>query len=280
MRTDRALVISSILLAAAGSLSCRQNIQRTAVATQKLRVCADPNNLPFSNREEQGFENKIAQVVARELQREVQYTWWAQRRGFIRNTLSAGDCDLIAGIATGVDGLQTTTAYYRSTYVFVSRHDRKFEVRSLDSPLLRKVRLGVQIIGDDYANTPPAHALARRGIVNVRGFRLLDDYSQPNPPARIVEAVAQGEVDIALVWGPLAGYFAALQETPLDLVPVSPSADGPSLPFVYDIGMGVRRGETKFRERIESALTRNRDEINRILGAFHVPRLDDKGRLI
>jgi mxaJ protein len=280
MRTDRALVISCILLAAAGSLSCRQNIQRTAIATQKLRVCADPNNLPFSNREEQGFENKIAQVVARELQREVEYTWWAQRRGFIRNTLAAGDCDLIAGITTGMDGLQTTTAYYRSTYMFVSQHARGFDIRSLDSPLLRKVRLGVQIIGDDYANTPPAHALARRGIVNVRGYRLLDDYSQPNPPARIVEAVAKGEVDIALVWGPLAGYFAALQETPLDLVPVSPSADGPFLPFVYDISMGVRRGETEFKERIESALTRSRDEINRILGAFHVPRLDDKGRLI
>jgi mxaJ protein len=276
----RPVIAGCILVAAIASLGCSHNIRRTTAAPEKLRVCADPNNLPFSNREGQGFENRIAQVVARELNREVEYTWWAQRRGFIRNTLQAGDCDLIPGIATGVDALQTTTPYYRSTYMFVSQRARGFRIASLDSPVLRKVRLGVHMIGDDYANTPPAHALARRGIVNVRGYRVLDDYSQPNPPARIVEAVAQGEVDIALVWGPLAGYFAANQSTPLDLVPVTPAVDGTSLPFVYDISMGVRRGETDFRQRIEGALTRNREEINRILREFHVPRIDENGRLL
>ena len=128
-----------------------------------LRVCADPNNLPFSNDRGEGFENKIAELIAAELGAELKYTWWAQRRGFVRNTLKAGDCDLWPGVISGFELLATSRPYYRSTYVFVTREDRDLDIASFDDPRLRQLTIGVQMIGNDAMNTPPAHALARRG---------------------------------------------------------------------------------------------------------------------
>jgi mxaJ protein len=242
---------------------------------RELRVCADPNNLPFSNRRGQGFENRLAELVARDLGAEVRYTWWAQRRGFFRSTLNAGLCDLVAGMPASLELAWPTRPYYRSSYVFVSRRDRGLAIRSFDDPALRSLTIGVQLIGDDYTNTPPAHALARRGITGrLVGYRVQDDYAQPNPPAQIVDAVARGEVDIAVVWGPLAGYFAGRQRVPLVLTPVEPRIDLPFLPFVFDIAMGVRRGDTAFRASVESVLVRRRPEIDRLLAEYGVPRLD------
>jgi mxaJ protein len=241
---------------------------------RELRICADPNNLPFSNRRLEGFENKIAEIVARDLGARISYTWWAQRRGFFRNTLKAGLCDVVLGVPTGMERALPTRPYYRSTYVFLSRADRGLDVRSLDDPALRSLRIGVQLAGDDYANTPPAHALTRRGIVsNVVGFTLYGDYGKENPPARIVEAVARGEIDLAVVWGPLAGYFARRQRVPLRIVPVSPAIDRPFLPFVYDIAVGVRRGDDELRNAIDAELERRRSEIDAILDAYGVPRV-------
>jgi len=248
---------------------------RGTVAVRTLRVCADPNNLPFSNAREQGFENQIAHVIARDMHAQVKYTWWAQRRGFLRNTLKAGDCDVVLGLPSSIDMAATTRPYYRSTYVFVSRKDRGLHVTSFDDEILKTLRIGVQLIGDDGANAPPAHALANRGIVdNVRGYTVYGDYSKPNPPARIIDAVACGEVDLAVVWGPLAGYFAKRQPVPLEIVPVSPEIDLPFLPFVFDIAMGVRREDAKLRNELDTILERRKPEIDRILAAFGVPRLD------
>jgi mxaJ protein len=239
-----------------------------------LRICADPNNLPFSNQRLEGFENKIASLVASEMHMEVDYTWWAQRRGFIRNTLKAGDCDLVLGVPSSFELALTTAPYYRSTYVFVSRKDRGLNIRSFDDPLLRRIKIGVQLIGDDFANTPPAHALSNRGIVsNVRGYTVYGDYSQANPPARIIDAVVKGEVDVAVVWGPLAGYFARKQKVPLAVVPVSPEIDLPFLPFVYDISLGVRRGDDAFRDELEEIIARRRADIEGILDDYGVPRV-------
>jgi mxaJ protein len=136
------------------------------------------------------------------------------------------------------------------------------------------LKIGVHLIGDDYANSPPAHALARRGIVgNLKGYTVYGDYSQPNPPARIIDGVVAGEIDIAIVWGPLAGYFAKQREVALEIVPVSPQIDQPFLPFVYDISLAVRRGEDAFKEEIEAVIERNRKEIEEILDQYGVPRL-------
>jgi mxaJ protein len=237
-----------------------------------LRVCADPNNLPFSNSVRQGFENRIADLVGRELHQRVEYTWWAQRRGNVRNTLNAGVCDLVVGTSAGMEMLATTRPYYKSTYVFVSRRDRRLTVRSFDDPALRHLKVGVQLIGDDFANTPPAHALSNRGIVrNVVGFTVYGDYRRPNPPAQIIDAVEDGRVDVAVVWGPLAGYFAQQAKAPLHIVPVNPQLDLPYLPFVFDIAMGVRRADSTFRHQLDEIIVRRRAGIDSILTAYGVP---------
>jgi mxaJ protein len=133
----------------------------------------------------------------------------------------------------------------------------------------------VQVIGDDGANAPPAHALSNRGVVgNVRGYTVYGDYAEDSPPARIIAAVAKGEIDVAVAWGPLAGYFAGRQPVALELIPVSPQIDLPFLPFVYDISLGVRRGEQAFKEELEAALERRRGEVEKILDDYHIPRVD------
>lgn len=250
----------------------------TATAdARELRVCADPNNMPFSNAAGQGFENRIAEIVASDLGAKLTYTWWAQRRGFIRNTLKAGLCDLVPGTPSNLEMLRTTTPYYRSSYVFVTRRDGP-DVASFNDPRLRDMRIGVQLIGDDGANSPPVQALGRRGIVgHLVGYPVYGDYSAPNPPARIVEAVASGEIDLAVVWGPLAGYFAARQKVPLRITPVAPRIDGPQLPMIYDISMGVRREDDALRGDVNGALSRHKVEIDALLSQYGVPRLDASG---
>jgi mxaJ protein len=246
-----------------------------AARTPALRVCADPNDLPFSNAKQQGFENKIADVIGQELGKPVEYTWWAQRRGFVRNTLNAGSCDLVVGTVSGMEMLATTRPYYKSTYVFVSRRDRHLDVKSFDDAKLRRLTIGVQLIGDDFANTPPAHALTNRGIVrNVKGYLVYGDYRDANPAARIMDAVVDRDVDVAVVWGPLAGYYARHASVPLDVVPVNPKVDLPYLPFVFDIAMGTRRADSTFRHRLDDIIEKRQSTIDSILGAYGVPRAD------
>lgn len=240
-----------------------------------LRVCADPNNLPFSNEKQEGFENKIADLIASEMHRPVEYTWWAQRRGFFRNTLRAGLCDVAMGVPASFELAATTKPYYRSSYVFVTRADRDLKIESFDDPQLRELTVGVQMIGDDGANSPPAHALANRGIVaNVRGYTVYGDYKRDNPPAQVIDAVLNKEVDVAVAWGPLAGYFANKHPGKLTVRPVSPEIDLPYLPFTYDISVGIRRGEEELKESIERILDRRRSDIDAILAAYNVPRAD------
>jgi quinoprotein dehydrogenase-associated probable ABC transporter substrate-binding protein len=236
-----------------------------------LRVCSDPNNLPFSNERGEGFENRIAELVGQELGRNIVYVWRPQRRGFLRAGLNAGLCDLVVGTPK-LDALLATAPYYRSTYVFVTRADRGIDVRSLKDPRLRELKVGVHLIGDDGWNTPPAHALAAQGIVaNVVGFPILGDYAEPNPPARLVEAVASGDIDIAIAWGPLAGFFAQRSPVSLRLKPVSDRADFIPLVFDYPIGMGVRRGEDALRDWLNEVLLRRQSEITEILRNYGVP---------
>jgi mxaJ protein len=272
MRTPaRVLAIVSVLWCAAAA-SCDR--VRAATIPGELKVCADPNNLPFSNQEQQGFENRIAALVARDMRAKLRYTWWAQRRGFVRNTLNAHECDLLIGVPSSFERASTTMPYYRSTYVFVTRRDRHLKIASLDDPVLTRLRIGVQMIGDDFTNTPPAHALSTRHIIqNVRGYSVYGDYRQPNPPARIIDAVARGDIDVAIAWGPLAGYFAQKEPVSLDITPVSPQIDLPFLPFVFDISMGVRRGDDALRDELNAIIARRKGEIDHILDQYGVPRV-------
>jgi len=240
-----------------------------------LRVCADPNNLPFSNDREEGFENRIASLIASDLGVPVRYTWWPQRRGFVRNTLKAGICDVVMEVPSGYELTGHTAPYYRSTYVFVTRADRHLSIRTFDDTALRHLRVGIHMMGDDYANSPAAIALAKRGLGGqVVPYMIYGDYSEPNPPARLIRAVATDSVDVAVAWGPLAGYFAKRSPTRLVLTPVSPNADG----FAYSMSLGVRRGDSTWRATLDDELAKRRHDIRRILEEYGVPLVQGGAR--
>jgi len=287
-----ALWLAAVAVAATASvLGLRAGSPAAAVAPARstgadsaslhaLRVCADPNNLPFSNARGEGFENRIASLVAKELGVPVSYTWWAQRRGFIRNTLRAERCDVVIGIPRDDEMVLATKPYYRSTYVFVWRKDRDYDIHSFDDPRLKELKVGVHVIGDDYNALPPGIALARRGIVrNVVGYSIYGDYSRPSPPADLIRAVADGDVDVAVAWGPLAGYYAAREPVPLAIAPVSPRMAVPGMPFDYAISMGVRRGDSTLAKALNDIIARRHADILSILRAYGTPLVGDSGEL-
>lgn len=243
-----------------------------ASPTRVLRVCADPNNLPFSNDALEGFENRIAALVGDELDARIEYVWWAQRRGFIRNTLREGACDAVMGVPARFEMTRTTAPYYRSSYVFVTRAG-SYQPASFDDPFLASATIGVHLIGDDFANSPPAHALSARGLIdNIRGYSIYGDYKQPNPPAQLVRAVADGDIDVAVAWGPLAGYFALTSPVPLQLTRVRPDEE-PPFPFVFDMAMGVARPNETLQRELDGVISRRRADIDAILREYGVPVL-------
>jgi mxaJ protein len=244
---------------------------------KQFRVCADPENMPHSNQKQEGFENKIADLVAKALGESTRYVWWGQRRGFIRNTMNAtleeGRCDVVIGVPEAYDLVSPTKPYYRSTYVFVYPKGKGPQIKSLDDPVLKKVKIGVHLLGDDYTNPPPVHELAKRGVVgNLEGFSTF--YSAENPPSAIIDAVASGKVDVAIVWGPAAGYYVKTQRVPLAMVPV-PSGPG-DLPFECGISMGVRLGNTALKIQLEKVIDSRRAEITKILNDYNVPLVERK----
>lgn len=266
------VLLVGILLGIASLAVVRGALRAGPQDPEQLRVCADPDNLPFSNERQEGFENRIAQFLAREMHATLKYTWWPQRRGFLRNTLQARSCDVLIGVPKEYDPVFTTKPYYRSTYVLVYRRDRDQGVRSLDDTVLRRLKIGVNLVGDDYQNPPPAQALAARGVVgNLVGFGTF--YNTEQRPEAIIKAVARGEVDIAIVWGPLAGYFAPRESVPLAIVPLPDSVDRTGLPMAYDIAMGVRRSDRALGQQLDDIIAGRQAEIARILEEYHVPTL-------
>jgi mxaJ protein len=262
----RSLVSAVFLVAMAAS---------AAAEPDTLRVCADPNNLPFSNRAGDGFENKLAEKMAQKFGKAIAYTWWAQRRGFIRHTLKAGACDLVMGVPAHYDLVETTRPYYRSTYVFVSQTAHRLQLDAIDDPQLRSLTIGVHLIGDDGNNTPPAHALGQQGITdNVRGFMIYGDYREPDPPARLIEAVERGEIDIAAAWGPLAGFAARKSEIPLTVTPIVAGERFAPQQFQFDIAMGVRKGDHGLRDRLNDFIAQNSAEITALLASYGVPLVE------
>jgi quinoprotein dehydrogenase-associated probable ABC transporter substrate-binding protein len=260
--------LAIIILLFASSVWCAE----PSVPPPAFRVCADPNNLPFSNQRLEGFENKIAELLAKEFHAELQYTWWPQRRGFLRNTLDTGSCDVVMGVPAGFDPVLTTQPYYRSTYVFVYPQRAEYHITSFDDPVLHQLKIGVHLIGDDYANSPPAHLLSTKGIVdNVVGYSVFGNYAEDSPPGKIIDAVAAGEIQVAIVWGPIAGYFAKKQTIPLTLVPVPPNTGSPTLPFSYSIALGVRRTDSNLKAKLDEALQRKAADIRKILEDYGAP---------
>jgi mxaJ protein len=247
----------------------RASADASAAEKKALRVCGDPNNMPFSNQKLEGIENEIAAVLAKDLGWEVEYVWWSHQRGLVRRVLNTERCDVLVGIPKGYDLVRWTKPYYRTGYVMAYRKDRIAEVRSLDDPRLKTLKVGVQ------ANTPPHVALGERGIVgdNVVAYQLMFD-SNAHPedyPGKEVEDLIAGRIDVALVWGPIAGYFQKKKgEASLVIVPLEDQRN-PSTPFAFDISMGVRKADTELKTRLEEALDRRRNEIRAILENFGVP---------
>jgi mxaJ protein len=237
----------------------------------ELRVCGDPDNLPYSHENGSGFENRIARLLADELKLPLVTFWLPQRRGFVRRTLGAQECDVLIGVPADLERVLATRPYYRSHYVFVTRADDAEPLRSFEDPRLRRLRIGVQLIGNDLAATPPGHALAKRGAAeHVVGFTVYGD----GPAAqRMLRALAAGQLDAALVWGPQAGYFAQRAAVPLAVAPATAPPDL-GMPFEFAIAMGVRRGDTALRDALNAAIEKRRSDIDAILAQYAVPRTD------
>ena len=234
---------------------------------KQLRVCADPNNLPFSNEQQEGFENRIAEFTAKELGAKLSYFWWPHQRGLVRNTLRAGRCDVIIGVPKEYERVLATKPYYRTGYVLAYAKDRGLKLSSLDDPILKKLRIGV------YRNTPPQQALAERGIVgdNLVIYSLNYDWDHPveflSQPLRDLTA---GKIDVAMVWGPVAGYCVKKHpDCRLRVLPID--EDNPHWPMSFEISMGVRHGNKELKAQLDQLLKRRQAEIRQILEEYGVP---------
>ncbi|HTD55465.1 MAG TPA: quinoprotein dehydrogenase-associated putative ABC transporter substrate-binding protein [Silvibacterium sp.] len=236
-----------------------------AFGAAPLRVCADPDNLPFSNRNKRGFDNRIAAMIAHDLGREPLFVWASSRRGFLREQFNKNACDVLMGTPGGMHGVLQTEPYYRSTYVFVTPAREHLQIASFDDPHLNGRRIGLQVLEEDYS--PPSLPLIRRGYAaQLVGF---ESFGAQN--GEIVQAVANRHVGVAVVWGPVAGYFAARQRVPLALTAVSPPTDSSGIPFAYSITVAVHQGDLRLRDSIDGSLTRLRPQIARIVAEYHVP---------
>jgi mxaJ protein len=261
------------LIALGVSSSCTQALaERADSARPKLTVCADPSNLPYSNRALAGFENEIAQVVAADLQMELDFFWFPEHQGFLRRSLLEGLCDAVMSVPTSLAVVATTKPYFSSSYVAVMRSVDSRRFTSFDDAWLKDARIGAQLVGKEGATTPPAMALGRRGVdARLEFFPMWAEDENANPQGDIVSAVADGRVDVAFVWGPFGGYFAKPYADALRVEPIAGDPKSPEQPFIYPMSVGVRKSDIALRDRLEGALERRREEIQRILKAHGVP---------
>jgi mxaJ protein len=267
----RVTAACALLLLAAGARDASAQHLPDLVTTDTLRVCGDPGNMPFSERKEDGFENKIAAIVADELKVKVRYYWLTQGPGFVRNTLGTGLCDIIIGSAFGSDLVQGTNPYYRSTYTLVTRKGEFTDVTGLDDQRLKGKRIGV------IAGTPPVNRMGDLGLIS--GMKAYAPY-QLDPArkhqtvsAEVIADLAEGAIDAAVLWGPAAGWLAKQSGKPLDVVPLLKEPDRPAM--TYRIGMGVRLGEEDWKRQLNTILRKRRADIEKVLRDFDVPLLDE-----
>ncbi len=262
----RSLALSGLLGAfAAPAVAQRPGPPQTGL----LRVCTDPDNMPFSNQKGEGFENKLAELIAAEWNSKLEYIWYPVRRGYFR-ILNGMYCDLIIQAPGGLDMAGTTGPYYRSGYVFVTRAGSKLaDISSLADPRLKKARIGVTLLPSDE-QLPPTMALSHYGVVgNLKGYQGM--YNKENRPEDVINAVANEEVELAIVWGPLAGYFAKRSPVPLRIQPLGERDSLADVPFRYNIAMAVRRRDRALRDSLEKVLERKAPQIQAILKEYNVP---------
>ncbi|MEP6686731.1 MAG: quinoprotein dehydrogenase-associated putative ABC transporter substrate-binding protein, partial [Gemmatimonadales bacterium] len=237
-----------------------------------IRVCADPDNMPSSNDKSEGYENKIAELIAKDLNSRLSYVWYPTRRGYFR-IINGMYCDMALEAPTGLDMTGVTKPYFRSGYVFVTRQGSGLEnIRTLADPRLKKLKIGVNVYTSDGENSPPAMALSHYGVVgNLTGYPTF--FSDQVRPEDIIKGVENKNVDLAIAWGPLAGYYAKQSTVPLVLTPLPPRDSLSDLPLQYNMGIAVRRRDKEFRDSLQAVLERKRPEIEAILKQFNVPLL-------
>ena len=239
-----------------------------------LRVCADPHNLPFSNDKGEGFENKLAELFAAKLDKKVAYTFFPQATGFVRMTLGSHRCDVIMGFPQGDDLAQSTNPYYRTAYALIYRAGGDLEgLDRLSDERLKQKRIGV------VAGTPPATYLAVNALLaRARPYALVIDTRFDSSAEAMVRDLKQGEIDVGILWGPMAGYFTRDEKATFRVVPLLKDSGGPRLS--YRIGMGVRSADQNWKRQLNRLIQENQAEINKVLIAFGVPLLDEKDQLI
>ncbi len=259
-----AVVVASGTVAAASS-------GRQALTTSVLRVCADPDNLPFSNEALEGFENRIVEAIAEHLELEVRYTWYPQTTGFVRNTLRLRACDVISGITTTSELVQNTNPYYHSVYTMVYRKDSGLDLKSIDRAALHGLKLGV------VAGTPPADVLAKAGLMaQIKPYQLVTDTRRDKPARAAIEDIDKGVTDVAFIWGPIAAWHAQRAEHALAVVPLL--KEDPRVRMDFRVSMAVRYNETDWKHTVNQALEAVSPKIDRILEDFDVPLLDELGQ--
>ncbi len=232
-----------------------------------LRVAADPDNLPFSNQRLEGFENRIVALLADEIGATVEYVWTPTHRGTFRQGLREAGCQIVAAVAKGAQRTLTTAPYYRSGYVLVYRSDRTLPLSSLDDPALRSLRIGVQMEEGPEGGVSVEEALAQRGLTaNIERYRAGDGTRSP-----LLDALARGEIDTAILWGPRAGYLAQQYPGNVTLVPIGGGDGSEGILEGYEVCLGVERDEHALRDAIDQALARRQVEIEAILRQFGVP---------
>ncbi|HYG90648.1 MAG TPA: quinoprotein dehydrogenase-associated putative ABC transporter substrate-binding protein [Azospirillum sp.] len=236
-----------------------------------VRICADANLLPFSNDRLEGFENEIARLIGEDLQRPVTYFWWPQTIGFVRNTLRARQCDLVMGTASGEEQMQNTNPYYRTVYALVYRTGSGIRAETLGDPSLKDARVGI------VERTPAANLVRLHGITKTEPYQLNTDTRANNPAKDAIEDVANGRTDAAVIWGPIAGYFAAQQKEPLTVVPLVKEPAAARLQF--NISMGIRADEPEWKHWLNDFIKRRQGDIDRILMQYHVPLIAPDGTL-
>lgn len=264
-------VIAAALLAAVAV--CAGGASEAAAG--RLRVCADPDNMPFSNEKGEGFENKLAELIAEKLGADLEYTWFEESTGYMPNTFGRDACDLVMGYAQGTGLIEDTNPYYYTSYVLIHREDDPDlkGVDRLSDPRLKKKRIGL------FARTPPASILAMHGLIsNAKPFETYTGDSTSEAAEAMIEEIASGKLDAGLLWGPVGGYYAQRAEVPLSVVPLVKESAGPST--IYAITMGVRPNEPQFKHEINKVLAENQHDINVILQGYNVPLLDQDGERI
>jgi quinoprotein dehydrogenase-associated probable ABC transporter substrate-binding protein len=250
------------------------NAEFELVDPKVLRVCADPNNLPFSSENGGGFENKIAELLAAKLDKKLAYVWYPQATGFVRNTLGAHRCDLIPGFPQGDELVQSTNPYYRTAYALVVKPDAGLDnLDTLTDPRLKEKRVGI------VAGTPPATYLAVNGLMRkAKPYPLVIDTRVDSSAQAMMRDLASGEIDVGVLWGPMAGYYAKQANPPMRVVLLLKETGGPQLAF--RIAMGVRAADQNWKRQLNKLIAENQAGINRLLLGFGVPLLDEKDRPI